>query len=178
MACLKGLDFKVIQQSLAKRTIFGYCLLLYLDFWRTGSGQSLESDAGTNGTQYFKFQCSLVYFFWVSDESYHSEKWRTGKSYSFIWCGKSSRRQIFWNDYSGKSSGFIMYDGIFGLDIAFKYDAILSFYKNSGININPIRYTDPFDSGSGHHLFFVFKKTFWSSFLGKLLISLTGFFRD
>jgi hypothetical protein len=56
MACLKGLDFKVIQKSLAKPITLGFVCGL---FWNCGvlvQSNSLESDAGTNGTPNFKFQ--------------------------------------------------------------------------------------------------------------------------
>ncbi|UOV00091.1 flippase-like domain-containing protein [Chryseobacterium daecheongense] len=70
--------------------------------------------------------------------------------------------------------------GFLGLTLVFKYDAILSFYEHSGVQINPNKILIAIVTVIiGTVLFFAFKKS-WQMFLflGKLLVLLMGFSRD
>ncbi|UTX50719.1 lysylphosphatidylglycerol synthase transmembrane domain-containing protein [Chryseobacterium sp. MA9] len=177
---LRGLDFKVIQKSLAKAN---YLWVLFasvfglLAYWFRAIRWNLMLEpmgykiSNSNSLWSISFGYLMNLTIPRSGEVaratalYGVEKVPVDKSFGTI--------------ILERVVDLICMLGFLGLTLLFKYDAILSFYKNSGINMNPNKILLVLSILiAGTVLFFVFKKKLSRiPFLGKIVNFIDGIFQ-
>ena len=176
---LKGLDFDKIKQSLAKANYFWVLLAMVfgvLAYWfRAIRWNILLEPLG--------YKISNSNAFWTISFGYLMNLTipRSGE------VARSTALYSVENAPVDKSFGTIILERIIdlvcmtiflGLTLVFKYDAILSFYKNSGFTLNPTFLIGALISVIlGIIFFFMFKEKFRTiSFLSKIIDFIEGIF--
>lgn len=177
---LKGLDFKVIQKSLARAN---YLWVLF---------------ASVFGLSAYWFR-AIRWNLMLEPMGHHISNSNALWSISFGYLmnltiprsGEVARATALYGVEKvpvDKSFGTIILErvvdllcmiGFLGLTLIFKYEAILSFYKNSGLDISPNKiFISVFILVAGTTLFFIFKKRLSGvSFLGKIIGFIDGIFQ-
>jgi glycosyltransferase 2 family protein len=177
---LKGLDFKVIQQSLAKAN---YLWVLFasvfglLAYWFRAIRWNLMLEPMGHRISNSNSLWSISFGYLMNLTIPRSGE--LARATALYGVEKVPVDKSFGTIILERVVDLICMMGFLGLTLLFKYDAILSFYKNSGVNINPNKIMlILLVLIAGSILFFVFKnKLSGVPFLGKVVNFIDGIFQ-
>ncbi|MGU3376245.1 lysylphosphatidylglycerol synthase transmembrane domain-containing protein [Chryseobacterium sp. M5A1_1a] len=177
---LKGLDFKVIQQSLAKAN---YLWVLFasvfglLAYWFRAVRWNLMLEPMGHQISNSNSLWSISFGYLMNLTIPRSGE--LARATALYGVEKVPVDKSFGTIILERVVDLICMLGFLGLTLLFKYDAILSFYQNSGVNINPNKILLVLlILIGGTVLFFVFKKKLAGvAFLGKIVNFIDGIFQ-
>ncbi|CEJ71100.1 hypothetical protein BN1195_03443 [Chryseobacterium oranimense G311] len=177
---LKGLDFKVIKASLAKAN---YLWVLFaavfglLAYWFRAVRWNLMLEPMGHSISNSNSLWSISFGYLMNLTIPRSGE--VARATALYGVEKVPVDQSFGTIILERVVDLICMLGFLGLTLLFKYDAILSFYKNSGVNFNPNKILlIILILAIGTVLFFVFKKKLANiPFLGKIVNFIDGIFQ-
>ncbi|SHG73077.1 lysylphosphatidylglycerol synthase transmembrane domain-containing protein [Chryseobacterium oranimense] len=177
---LKGLDFKVIKASLAKAN---YLWVLFaavfglLAYWFRAVRWNLMLEPMGHSISNSNSLWSISFGYLMNLTIPRSGE--VARATALYGVEKVPVDQSFGTIILERVVDLICMLGFLGLTLLFKYDAILSFYKNSGVNFNPNKILlIILILAVGTVLFFVFKKKLANiPFLGKIVNFIDGIFQ-
>ncbi|AZA80491.1 TIGR00374 family protein [Chryseobacterium lactis] len=177
---LKGLDFKVIQQSLAKAN---YLWVLFasvfglLAYWFRAIRWNLMLEPMGHRISNSNSLWSISFGYLMNLTIPRSGE--LARATALYGVEKVPVDKSFGTIILERVVDLICMMGFLGLTLLFKYDAILSFYKNSGVQVNPNKILLALlILIGGTILFFVFKKRLSNlPFLGKVVSFIDGIFQ-
>ncbi|WP_353149176.1 lysylphosphatidylglycerol synthase transmembrane domain-containing protein [Chryseobacterium sp.] len=177
---LKGLDFKVIQASLAKAN---YLWVLFaavfglMAYWLRAIRWNLMLEPMGHKISNSNALWSISFGYLMNLTIPRSGE--LARATALYGVEKVPVDKSFGTIILERVVDLVCMMGFLGLTLLFKYDAILSFYKNSGIQINPNKILLVFlILAGGTVLFFVFKnKLAGVPFLGKIVGFIDGIFQ-
>lgn len=177
---LKGLDFKVIQQSLAKAN---YLWVLFasvfglLAYWFRAIRWNLMLEPMGHRISNSNSLWSISFGYLMNLTIPRSGE--LARATALYGVEKVPVDKSFGTIILERVVDLVCMLGFLGLTLLFKYDAILSFYKNSGVQINPNKIIGVLlVLIIGTVLFFVFKKKLAGiPFLGKVVNFIDGIFQ-
>lgn len=177
---LRGLDFKVIQKSLAKAN---YLWVLFasvfglLAYWFRAIRWNLMLEPMGHRISNSNALWSISFGYLMNLTIPRSGE--VARATALYGVEKVPVDKSFGTIILERVVDLICMTGFLGLTLLFKYDAILSFYKNSGVNINPIKIILILSIMIvGTVLFFVFRKKLSEvPFLGKVVSFIDGIFQ-
>lgn len=177
---LKGLDFKVIQQSLAKAN---YLWVLFasvfglLAYWFRAIRWNLMLEPMGHRISNSNSLWSISFGYLMNLTIPRSGE--LARATALYGVEKVPVDKSFGTIILERVVDLVCMLGFLGLTLLFKYDAILSFYKNSGVQINPNKIIGVLSILIvGTVLFFVFKKKLVGiPFLGKVVSFIDGIFQ-
>lgn len=177
---LRGLDFKVIQKSLAKAN---YIWVLFasvfglLAYWFRAIRWNLMLEPMGHRISNSNALWSISFGYLMNLTIPRSGE--VARATALYGVEKVSVDKSFGTIILERVVDLICMMGFLGLTLLFKYDAILSFYKNSGVNINPNKIILILSIlVIGTVVFFVFKKKLAEvPFLGKVVNFIDGIFQ-
>lgn len=177
---LKGLDFKVIQKSLAKAN---YLWVLFasvfglLAYWFRAIRWNLMLEPMGHRISNSNALWSISFGYLMNLTIPRSGE--LARATALYGVEKVPVDKSFGTIILERVVDLICMLGFLGLTLLFKYDAILSFYENSGVNINPNKILLVLlILAGGTVLFFVFKKKLAGvAFLGKIVNFIDGIFQ-
>lgn len=176
---LKGLDFKVIKASLAKAN---YLWVLFasvfgiLAYWFRAVRWNLMLEPMGHGISTSNSLWSISFGYLMNLTIPRSGE--VARATALYGVEKVPVDKSFGTIILERVVDLICMLGFLGLTLIFKYEAILSFYENSGININPNKILlILLILSAGTVLFFIFRKRLAHfSFLGKIVNFIDGIF--
>ncbi|WP_431610921.1 lysylphosphatidylglycerol synthase transmembrane domain-containing protein [Chryseobacterium sp. 'Rf worker isolate 10'] len=177
---LRGLDFKVIQKSLAKAN---YLWVLFasvfglLAYWFRAIRWNLMLEPMGHRISNSNALWSISFGYLMNLTIPRSGE--VARATALYGVEKVPVDKSFGTIILERVVDLICMMGFLGLTLLFKYDAILSFYKNSGVNINPAKIILVLSILIvGTVLFFVFRKKLSEvPFLGKVVSFIDGIFQ-
>ncbi|BFO64620.1 flippase-like domain-containing protein [Chryseobacterium sp. S0630] len=177
---LRGLDFKVIQKSLAKAN---YIWVLFasvfglLAYWFRAIRWNLMLEPMGHRISNSNALWSISFGYLMNLTIPRSGE--VARATALYGVEKVPVDKSFGTIILERVVDLICMMGFLGLTLLFKYDAILSFYKNSGVNINPTKIILILSIlVVGTVLFFVFRKKLAEvPFLGKVVNFIDGIFQ-
>ncbi|WP_288443445.1 lysylphosphatidylglycerol synthase transmembrane domain-containing protein [uncultured Chryseobacterium sp.] len=177
---LRGLDFKVIQKSLAKAN---YIWVLFasvfglLAYWFRAIRWNLMLEPMGHRISNSNALWSISFGYLMNLTIPRSGE--VARATALYGVEKVPVDKSFGTIILERVVDLICMLGFLGLTLLFKYDAILSFYKNSGVNINPTKIILILSIlVIGTVLFFVFRKKLAEvPFLGKVVSFIDGIFQ-
>ncbi len=177
---LRGLDFKVIQKSLAKAN---YIWVLFasvfglLAYWFRAIRWNLMLEPMGHRISNSNALWSISFGYLMNLTIPRSGE--VARATALYGVEKVPVDKSFGTIILERVVDLICMMGFLGLTLLFKYDAILSFYKNSGVNINPTKIILILSIlVVGIVLFFVFRKKLAEvPFLGKVVNFIDGIFQ-
>jgi len=177
---LKGFDFKVIKASLAKAN---YLWVLFaavfglLAYWFRAVRWNLMLEPMGHSISNSNSLWSISFGYLMNLTIPRSGE--VARATALYGVEKVPVDQSFGTIILERVVDLICMLGFLGLTLLFKYDAILSFYKNSGVNFNPNKILlIILILAIGTVLFFVFKKKLANiPFLGKIVNFIDGIFQ-
>ncbi|PTT34782.1 TIGR00374 family protein [Chryseobacterium sp. HMWF028] len=177
---LKGLDFKVIQKSLAKAN---YLWVLFasvfglLAYWFRAVRWNLMLEPMGHSISNSNALWSISFGYLMNLTIPRSGE--VARATALYGVEKVPVDKSFGTIILERVVDLICMMGFLGLTLLFKYDAILSFYKNSGVNINSTKIILILSIlVVGTVLFFVFRKKLSEvPFLGKVVSFIDGIFQ-
>ncbi|WP_343610121.1 lysylphosphatidylglycerol synthase transmembrane domain-containing protein [Chryseobacterium oranimense] len=177
---LKGFDFKVIKASLAKAN---YLWVLFaavfglLAYWFRAVRWNLMLEPMGHSISNSNSLWSISFGYLMNLTIPRSGE--VARATALYGVEKVPVDQSFGTIILERVVDLICMLGFLGLTLLFKYDAILSFYKNSGVNFNPNKILlIILILAVGTVLFFVFKKKLANiPFLGKIVNFIDGIFQ-
>ncbi|MDQ1855395.1 lysylphosphatidylglycerol synthase transmembrane domain-containing protein [Chryseobacterium sp. WLY505] len=177
---LRGLDFKVIQKSLAKAN---YIWVLFasvfglLAYWFRAIRWNLMLEPMGHRISNSNALWSISFGYLMNLTIPRSGE--VARATALYGVEKVPVDKSFGTIILERVVDLICMMGFLGLTLLFKYDAILSFYKNSGVNINPTKIILILSILIiGTVLFFVFRKKLAEvPFLGKIVNFIDGIFQ-
>ncbi|WP_114820396.1 lysylphosphatidylglycerol synthase transmembrane domain-containing protein [Chryseobacterium sp. KLBC 52] len=177
---LRGLDFKVIQKSLAKAN---YIWVLFasvfglLAYWFRAIRWNLMLEPMEHRISNSNALWSISFGYLMNLTIPRSGE--VARATALYGVEKVPVDKSFGTIILERVVDLICMMGFLGLTLLFKYDAILSFYKNSGVNINPTKIILILSILIiGTVLFFVFRKKLAEvPFLGKVVNFIDGIFQ-
>ncbi|WP_426479782.1 lysylphosphatidylglycerol synthase transmembrane domain-containing protein [Chryseobacterium sp. CBSDS_008] len=177
---LRGLDFKVIQKSLAKAN---YLWVLFasvfglLAYWFRAIRWNLMLEPMGHRISNSNALWSISFGYLMNLTIPRSGE--VARATALYGVEKVPVDKSFGTIILERVVDLICMMGFLGLTLLFKYDAILSFYKNSGVNINSTKIILILSVlVVGTILFFVFKKKLSEvPFLGKVVSFIDGIFQ-
>jgi len=177
---LKGLDFKVIRASLAKAN---YLWVLFaavfglLAYWFRAVRWNLMLEPMGHKISNSNSLWSISFGYLMNLTIPRSGE--VARATALYGVEKVPVDQSFGTIILERVVDLICMLGFLGLTLLFKYEAILSFYKNSGVNFNPNKILlIILILAIGTVLFFVFKKKLADApFLGKIVNFIDGIFQ-
>ncbi|MBP1167459.1 uncharacterized protein (TIRG00374 family) [Chryseobacterium sp. PvR013] len=177
---LRGLDFKVIQKSLAKAN---YIWVLFasvfglLAYWFRAIRWNLMLEPMGHRISNSNALWSISFGYLMNLTIPRSGE--VARATALYGVEKVPVDKSFGTIILERVVDLVCMMGFLGLTLLFKYDAILSFYKNSGVNINPNKIVLILSILiGGTVLFFVFKKKLSGiPFLGKVVNFIDGIFQ-
>ncbi|KYH05407.1 MULTISPECIES: lysylphosphatidylglycerol synthase transmembrane domain-containing protein [Chryseobacterium] len=177
---LRGLDFKVIQKSLAKAN---YIWVLFasvfglLAYWFRAIRWNLMLEPMGHRISNSNALWSISFGYLMNLTIPRSGE--VARATALYGVEKVPVDKSFGTIILERVVDLICMLGFLGLTLLFKYDAILSFYKNSGVNINPTKIIFILSIlVIGTVLFFVFRKKLAEvPFLGKVVSFIDGIFQ-
>jgi len=177
---LRGLDFKVIQKSLAKAN---YIWVLFasvfglLAYWFRAIRWNLMLEPMGHRISNSNALWSISFGYLMNLTIPRSGE--VARATALYGVEKVPVDKSFGTIILERVVDLICMMGFLGLTLLFKYDAILSFYKNSGVNINPNKIILILSIlVIGTVVFFVFKKKLAEvPFLGKVVNFIDGIFQ-
>lgn len=177
---LRGLDFKVIQKSLAKAN---YIWVLFasvfglLAYWFRAIRWNLMLEPMGHRISNSNALWSISFGYLMNLTIPRSGE--VARATALYGVEKVPVDKSFGTIILERVVDLICMMGFLGLTLLFKYDAILSFYKNSGVNINPNKIILILSILIiGTIVFFVFKKKLAEvPFLGKIVNFIDGIFQ-
>ncbi|WNI38790.1 lysylphosphatidylglycerol synthase transmembrane domain-containing protein [Chryseobacterium sp. SG20098] len=177
---LRGLDFKVIQKSLAKAN---YIWVLFasvfglLAYWFRAIRWNLMLEPMGHRISNSNALWSISFGYLMNLTIPRSGE--VARATALYGVEKVPVDKSFGTIILERVVDLICMLGFLGLTLLFKYDAILSFYKNSGVNINPTKIIFILSIlVIGTVLFFVFRKKLAEvPFLGKVVSFIDGIFK-
>ncbi|MBB6331577.1 uncharacterized protein (TIRG00374 family) [Chryseobacterium sediminis] len=177
---LRGLDFKVIQKSLAKAN---YLWVLFasvfglLAYWFRAIRWNLMLEPMGHRISNSNALWSISFGYLMNLTIPRSGE--VARATALYGVEKVPVDKSFGTIILERVVDLICMLGFLGLTLLFKYDAILSFYKNSGVNINPTKIILILSIlVVGTVLFFVFRKKLAQvPFLGKVVNFIDGIFQ-
>ncbi|WP_160136317.1 lysylphosphatidylglycerol synthase transmembrane domain-containing protein [Chryseobacterium sp. c4a] len=177
---LRGLDFKVIQQSLAKAN---YLWVLFasvfglLAYWFRAIRWNLMLEPMGHRISNSNSLWSISFGYLMNLTIPRSGE--VARATALYGVEKVPVDKSFGTIILERVVDLVCMLGFLGLTLLFKYEAILSFYENSGVNINPSKILLVLSILiGGTVLFFVFKKRLASvPFLGKIVNFIDGIFQ-
>ncbi|MDR4952304.1 lysylphosphatidylglycerol synthase transmembrane domain-containing protein [Chryseobacterium sp. ES2] len=177
---LRGLDFKVIQKSLAKAN---YIWVLFasvfglLAYWFRAIRWNLMLEPMGHRISNSNALWSISFGYLMNLTIPRSGE--VARATALYGVEKVPVDKSFGTIILERVVDLICMMGFLGLTLLFKYDAILSFYKNSGVNINPNKIILILSILIiGTIVFFVFKKKLAEvPFLGKVVNFIDGIFQ-
>lgn len=177
---LKGLDFKVIQKSLAKANYFWVAFAAVfglLAYWFRAIRWNLMLEPMGHRISNSNALWSISFGYLMNLTIPRSGE--VARATALYGVEKVPVDKSFGTIILERVVDLMCMIGFLGLTLAFKYDAILSFYENSGVNINPNKiFIVLLILIIGMVLFFVFKKRLATvPFLGKIISFIDGIFQ-
>ncbi|MBL1219725.1 flippase-like domain-containing protein [Chryseobacterium sp. L7] len=177
---LKGLDFKVIKASLAKAN---YLWVLFasvfgiLAYWFRAVRWNLMLEPMGHGISTSNSLWSISFGYLMNLTIPRSGE--VARATALYGVEKVPVDKSFGTIILERVVDLICMLGFLGLTLIFKYEAILSFYENSGVNINPNKILlILLILAAGTVLFFVFRKRLATvPFLGKIVNFIDGIFQ-
>ncbi|WP_137905119.1 lysylphosphatidylglycerol synthase transmembrane domain-containing protein [Chryseobacterium sp. 2VB] len=177
---LRGLDFKVIQKSLAKAN---YIWVLFasvfglLAYWFRAIRWNLMLEPMGHRISNSNALWSISFGYLMNLTIPRSGE--VARATALYGVEKVPVDKSFGTIILERVVDLICMLGFLGLTLLFKYEAILSFYKNSGVNINPTKIILILSIlVIGTVLFFVFRKKLAEvPFLGKVVSFIDGIFQ-
>lgn len=177
---LKGLDFKVIQKSLARAN---YLWVLFasvfgvLAYWFRAIRWNLMLEPMGHRISNSNALWSISFGYLMNLTIPRSGE--VARATALYGVEKVPVDKSFGTIILERVVDLLCMVGFLGLTLIFKYEAILSFYKNSGLNISPNKIVIIlFILIAGTALFFIFKKRLSRvSFLGKIIGFIDGIFQ-
>lgn len=177
---LRGLDFKVIQKSLAKAN---YIWVLFasvfglLAYWFRAIRWNLMLEPMGHRISNSNALWSISFGYLMNLTIPRSGE--VARATALYGVEKVPVDKSFGTIILERVVDLICMMGFLGLTLLFKYDAILSFYKNSGVNINPTKIILILSIlVIGTVLFFIFRKKLAEvPFLGKIVNFIDGIFQ-
>jgi uncharacterized protein (TIRG00374 family) len=177
---LKGLDFKVIQASLAKAN---YLWVLFasvfgiLAYWFRAIRWNLMLEPMGHKISNSNSLWSISFGYLMNLTIPRSGE--VARATALYGVEKVPVDKSFGTIILERVVDLICMMGFLGLTLLFKYEAILAFYQNSGVNINPNKILFGFlILGAGTVLFFVFRKRLANvPFFGKVVNFIDGIFQ-
>lgn len=177
---LKGLDFKVIQKSLAKANYFWVAFAAVfgiLAYWFRAIRWNLMLEPMGHRISTSNSLWSISFGYLMNLTVPRSGE--VARATALYGVEKVPVDKSFGTIILERVVDLVCMIGFLGLTLAFKYEAILSFYQNSGVTINPTKIIIALVVLIiGTILFFVFKKKLATvSFLGKIINFIDGIFQ-
>lgn len=184
---LRGLDFKVIQKSLAKANYLWVAfaaVFALLAYWFRAIRWNLLLEPMGHKISSSNALWSLSFGYLMNLTIPRSGE--VARATALYGVEKVPVDKSFGTIILERVVDLICMLGFLGLTLIFKYDAILAFYKNSGININPNKILLVFGGlAVAGVLFFVFKNKFVNvpvlgkiiGFIDGILLGLTSIFK-
>lgn len=177
---LRGLDFKVIQQSLAKANYLWVLLAAVfglLAYWFRAIRWNLMLEPMGHRISNSNSLWSISFGYLMNLTIPRSGE--VARATALYGVEKVPVDKSFGTIILERVVDLICMLGFLGLTLLFKYEAILSFYKNSGVTINPNKILFVFAILiGGTILFFAFKKRLVNvPFLGKIVSFIEGIFQ-
>lgn len=177
---LRGLDFKVIQKSLAKAN---YIWVLFasvfglLAYWFRAIRWNLMLEPMGHRISNSNALWSISFGYLMNLTIPRSGE--VARATALYGVEKVPVDKSFGTIILERVVDLICMMGFLGLTLLFKYEAILSFYKNSGVNINPTKIILILSIlVIGTVLFFIFRKKLAEvPFLGKIVNFIDGIFQ-
>jgi len=184
---LRGFDFKVVQKSLAKANYLWVAfaaVFALLAYWFRAIRWNLLLEPMGHKISSSNALWSLSFGYLMNLTIPRSGE--VARATALYGVEKVPVDKSFGTIILERVVDFICMLGFLGLTLIFKYDAILAFYKNSGININPNKILLVLGGlGVAGVLFFVFKNKFVNvpvlgkiiGFIDGILLGLTSIFK-
>lgn len=174
---LRGLDFKVIQKSLAKANYLWVAfasVFALLAYWFRAIRWNLLLEPMGHKISSSNALWSLSFGYLMNLTIPRSGE--VARATALYGVEKVPVDKSFGTIILERVVDLICMMGFLGLTLIFKYDAILSFYKNSGVNVNPNKIILVFGAlAVAGILFFIFKNKFVNvPILGKIIGFIDG----